>query len=594
MQKQILLWSIFLFFCPSALFSLPPTENAHGIIVKFRNAKRESFKARDQLHAQNGTKLVYRPKRSPYDFVTPKEEDKQHDFVELSKICDVYLTAASPVAECEVNYDLYARNNKVEAPPPATAPGDCALTSLHGNPLLKDGSLSPFWAQEMVGVDLVAFPRNASKMGVAAVKVAVLDQAFGEQPASVSKKIVKSLTPTVDKTDSHGALSLSLLNGALPYSMQAPIELTELFEVRTIADFLKALDRMEDAKQAPAVIQISVGLGGSSPAVREVLKRLSQKSILVAAAGGDWPSAQDANEKEFPGILVGSLSPEGYSTATCHSGNAVTISAPSDRYLQSSADGKKAQSFGGTSGATAVVASAVAAARSLVPDLSLAHAKHILITTAIDAPGGPALNAVKFLAVADRIRSQSLAGTVRDKAVKAGARGRLYQFEKESAEVMAKATPVLADAEVKCEPRTLAFQQLRRAFFLAPDGNARAVLAEAFMQQGLASNARYVANVDPVTLFENMAADIRSPDSAVRIGAARAAGQLGAVGLDLLVKFAEGGDRSPASEGQAAAPLTNTLQAIADTLPEEAHRQLVTRLRSHEKEDVSKLGQTLK
>jgi hypothetical protein len=585
MQKPFSFWITVLFFCPSVLFSLPPTENAHGIIVKFRNAKRESFKTRDQLHAQNGTKLVYRPKRSPYDFVTPKDEDKQHDFAALSKICDTYLTASSPVAECEVNYDLYARSN-----PPA----ECTLTNLNGNPLLKDASLSPFWAQEMVGVDLVAFPRNAAKMGIAAVKVAVIDQSFGDQPANLSKKLVRSLTPSNTAGENHGALSLTLLNGALPYSLQAPIELTQLFEVRTSADYLRALDLIEEAKQPPAVIQISVGLAGSSPAVREVLKRLSQKSILVAAAGNQWPEVMESNEKDFPGILVGSLSPEGYSTSNTQAGDAVTIHAPSDRYLQSSVDGKKASSFGGTSGATAVVASAVAAARSLVPDLSMAHTKQILTTTALSAPGGPSLNAVKFLAVADRIRSQNLSGSVRDRAIKTGPRGKLYQFEKESAEVLTKAVSVLADAETPCATRSIAYQQLRRAFFLNPESDARVQLSQSLSNQGLTTNSLFVENVDRAALLTHLATHVTATDTALRVGAARAAGRLGTGAVDLLIQFAQTGERTPASQGTQAESVSATLQAIADGMPQEAHNQLLSRMRSHDNADVSKLGQSLK
>src|SRR5690606_4230512 len=125
------------------------------------------------------TRLVYRPKRSTYDFVLPRSADRAHDFAALTKLCEKYQ-AASLVAECEISYDLLTRDKT----PDGTAMGDgaaCPLTPTHGAPLLKDGTLSPFWAQEYIGSDLVAFPRNAARMGFA-VQVAVIDQNFGDDP----------------------------------------------------------------------------------------------------------------------------------------------------------------------------------------------------------------------------------------------------------------------------------------------------------------------------------------------------------------------------------------------------------------------------
>jgi hypothetical protein len=175
------LLTAFVLFVPNVLFALPPTEQAHGITVKFRNASKNTYAKRDQLHKQLGMTLIYRPKRSPYDFVLPKETDQQRDFAQLTKVCETYQ-AASIVAECDISYDLLTRNKESETPA-ATAPAadTCHLNPTYENPLLKNGTLTPFWAQELSGADLAAFPKNAARMGVA-VRVAVLDQGYGELP----------------------------------------------------------------------------------------------------------------------------------------------------------------------------------------------------------------------------------------------------------------------------------------------------------------------------------------------------------------------------------------------------------------------------
>lgn len=584
----------FVLFVPNSLFALPPTELAHGIIVKFRNASKSTYAKRDQLHKQLGMTLIYRPKRSPYDFVLPKETDQQRDFAQLTKVCETYQSA-SVVAECEINYDLLTRNKDGEAPQEIAPVADtCLLNSTYENPLLKNGTLTPFWAQELSGADLAAFPKNAARMGVA-VKVAVLDQGFGSQLGAFQKKIVSSVTPGASE-GTHGALSLGLLTGPVPFTLQAPLEVTHLFEVRSTADYLKVLDTLEESKGAPSVIEIAVGLGHQSNAVKEVLARLAKRSVLVAAASNEWPADSDRNENGFPGILVGSLTPEGYPSAISVAGKPVTVSAPSDRFLQSTADGKKAENFGGTSAASAMVAGAVAGARALVPDLTTEEIKTLLTKTAIPTPGAltggsGALNTVAFLAVADRIRAQGLAGPQRTKAMAAERGMKLYSFEKEAEAEIGKAAPVITQAGATCDARKLAFAQVRRAFFLSPTGTAQSVLVDMYKAQGLNTNARFPESLDKTALLKNLAEDIASPDVATRVSAARAAGSLGSAGLELVLKYAESNVRAPAGDvGGVTISTGAALKGIARQMAPEDKKALGARLKTHSNDDLEKIG----
>lgn len=596
--RRVMYWLAFAVFVPNPLFSLPPTENAHGVIVKFRNAAKTTYKMRDQLHAQLGTQLTYRPKKSPYDFVLPKDTEQQRDFAQLSKLCETYQSA-SVVAECEINYDLFARSAN-ETDPVAVAPAkppSCELTPTHGTTTLKDGSLSPYWAQELIGADLVAFPRNAVRMGVG-VRIAVVDQGFGSHAGKIP--LMQALVPNRNPMQNHGALSLGLLTGPTPFSLQAPLVLTHLFDVQSTVDFLRVLESLEEGKKPPTVLQISVDLGAGSKLVREALKRLSEKSLLVAAAGNDWPAQADRNEQEFPGILVGSISPEGYPSLFSSDAASLTISAPSDRYLQSSTDGKTAELFGGTSGATALVASTVAAAKSLVPDLTLKEIKEILKQTAFpvpaslgNRPGYASLNAVQFLAVVDRIRSWNLSGKIRDRSIETPG-GKLYQFEKDAESELGRATTALSNKTASCEVRKLGYNQARRAFFLAPQGPARELLAGLMKEQGYTANARFAENLDTPTLKKNLAEDVISSDSHVRAGAARVAGALGAEGLEFIAKFAESNGRAPAAEGSGPALSTAAaLKAIANQMDDAGRKALAEHLRASGKSEMEKLADQL-
>lgn len=571
------LWFLVLAFFAAPLFSLPPTESAHGVIVKFRNASKTTYRSRDQLHSNMGTELVYRPKRSPYDFVLPKSEEQRHDLAALAKLCESYQSA-SGVVSCEINFDLFSRS-------PAT---QCNLAP--SNTQVKEGELSPFWAQEATGLDLVAFPRNAVRMGVG-VTMGFVDQGFLKPAGKQIQPVV--LSP---KASNHGALVQGLVTAPLPFSVQAPVVVTHQFEVRQTVDFLKVLDTLEESKQAPAILQIAVDLGNQSEVAREVFTRLSKRSILIAAASARWPGPPDANEKLFPGILVGSLSPEGFPSYWSHYDQALAVSAPSDRSLLSTLDGANPTLFGGTSGASAMVASVVAAAKSLVPDLEMEEVRSILNNTSLPTPasqkgfkGYASLNAVKLLAVADRIRAEGLSGAKRQKALASG--GRLYRFEKEAEIALEDSLSALRNPSLSCEARQKAFGQLRRAFFLNPGQNTLAALTGVLSDSGLKANARFYQSMDPSQLTALLTSEIESTGSEKRANAARMAALQGAESLDLLVKFAESTSREPASETpETKSDTEQVLGSLLPTLGAEKATALIQKLRASRNQSVKKLG----
>jgi hypothetical protein len=588
------------FFISSAPVSaLPPTESAHGILVKFRNASKSTFRSREQLHSQMKTRLAYRPKRSPYDFVVPSDENGQHDLAVLAQLCESYRTAPI-VADCEINYDMFTRSEKsaalASAQSDTTAP-DCAIVASNGAPLEKEGTLSPFWAQDFAGLDLVAFPRNATRMGVG-VRVALIDQDFG--PLALPGKRSAPLKSRAALTPLHGALTQGLITGPLPFTLQAPVEISHQFEVFNTVDYLKVFDTIEESARRPGVIAIGVGFANSSRAVNEILQKLSEKSILVAAAGNDWPSAHSESLPPFPGILVGSLSPEAYPSASLSEQPELTVSAGSDRFLQSTVDGKKPVPFGGSSGASAMVASAVAAAKSLVPDLQTNEVKWILEQVSLPTPasrngekGFSAFNAVKFLAVADRLRAEGLTGKQREKQLKLP-NGRLYRFDKDAEMELARSLPVLENKKAPCDTRRTALNQLRRAYFLSQKPETLNALLTVYNTQGLKSNAHFLESQLPDRVLPLLLSDIESADLTVRTSAGRVAIRLGAQGLDVLMKLAESAGRAPASESEnSASSSLDLLKTLASKLSEADRKLLQGHLRNHRSSEIKKLAEQI-
>ncbi len=594
-----LTWAVVFCLAPAFASAFSPTENAHGVIVKFRSTQKNTFKTRDLLHKQLTTQLVYRPRRSPFDFVVPQSADEQRDFSALAKLCETYRTNAA-VADCEISYDLFAHNQNTPTPAPAgLASGSpaCVLTPSHNAPLLMGGTLSAFWAQELTGADLVVFPRGTLRLGVQ-VRVGVIDQGYGAVIPTLKNKVIPSVFSAPGSSNTHAALTLGLITGPAPYSVQPPIEVTHLFEVRNTADYLKVWETLETARHWPDVLQISVDLGGSSSLVREVLTNLSKKMILVAAADSNWPAPPEENELKFPGIVISSVSPQGYPSANADMQD-VSASVPSDLYIQSTVDGKKPSTFGSTSGASALAAGVIAAARSLVADLTADDIKLILKHTALGAAGYRqqvgTLNAVRALATVDRIRSLNLISPAREKSL-ADPKSAIFQFEKEAATLAARAAEDLDNPKLGCADRTKAYERLRRAFFLNPLPTYRAAWIRSLNDQGLTSNARFLVNQDPAALLASITNDISSEDPRARQQAARASVYMGAKGWDLLVRYAEQSSRSPASTGQAAADLADTAAAVenlAGLLDEDSRKKLLFRLRNHDNPSVKKLSETL-
>ena len=103
---------------------------------------------------------------------------------------------------------------------------------------------------------------------------------------------------------------------------------------------------------------------GEFQTIYDAMSRIHPPAILVKAAGNNYPhslsSISNQFSKDFDGIIVGSLSPNGFVSEFSQEGEEVHILAPSDNWITSVGSDGYYEQFGGTSGAAPLVTGSLA------------------------------------------------------------------------------------------------------------------------------------------------------------------------------------------------------------------------------------------
>ncbi|MGK5672785.1 type VII secretion-associated serine protease mycosin [Micromonospora sp. URMC 106] len=132
------------------------------------------------------------------------------------------------------------------------------------------------------------------------------------------------------------------------------------------------------------VINIS-SVGASSARLRRAIDSALASDVVVVAGVGNRPRNQAVGfPASHPGVIaVGGIDRTGKRAALSVTGAEVDVAAPAVDIYSTSYDGKYSKGAG-TSGATAIVAGAVALIRSKYPDLPASEVAHRLVATAVD------------------------------------------------------------------------------------------------------------------------------------------------------------------------------------------------------------------
>ena len=308
----------------------------------------------------------------------------------------------------------------------------------------------------------------------------------------------------------HGTAVAHLLTGKSPFGISAHGEIDFLFlllkghkavvdkntgKVRlNIDDVIYRLGLVIDS--LPDIINVSasfdpLGMVFAPPEIQEQYAKIAQKTLVVTSAGNGFPNPIDSTKRKLFDkiIIVCSIKPSGEISSFSPYNDKVTICAPSNsRVLQTTGE-EGSTAFGGTSGASPLVAGALADVMSILPTLTVSEARQMLQKTAIISRDNSAvLNYYKLVKVAIKLsnigwpehRGQIFTDD-------------LYDFTAESHRYLA--------SDNTSEEQ--AFANLRRAFFLQPDNSdVRKKLAEIYAQAGYETQALFYGN-DSVSPRDN-------------------------------------------------------------------------------------------
>lgn len=421
----------------------------------------------------------------------------------------------------------------------------CEWIDFHGQEPLLDHTLSPTWAQEYIGADL-ARKFMEKQQGLHKIPVAMIEGGFGFQDVTgeMSDRVKNFLkNPAFVFSESgHSAHVANLFNGRAPYGVGLNAILDSFAIYKRGSTFDHATKMTQEIP--PRVIHISAG-ASDTERVRQNLRQLTERSIVVVSAGDDYPLSLEEGLVGFRGIIVGSLSPHGLLSSFSQEGEGVTILAPSDHWLQSEQSGEMT-SLKKTIGAASLVSGAISNLLSFVPGLTQEQVKVFLTRSAlptvnvIQEPrrnGHGTLNAYKLVRLGERLKS--MGASERAHAI-VHESSPIYDFSDEAAVKQKEGMKLLMDRD--CSSVKKGFHLLRESFLLDPKVEFGKQLATIYDELGLKSHAKFYKSFEFSKLKENIEAGLMSEVQEIRHAALRTVPLLGDSGVSILWNAAVKGD----------------------------------------------------
>ena len=381
---------------------------------------------------------------------------------------------------------------------------------------LMKGSLSDYWAQELIGSDLLreqlektpppdredwiaVFDTQDEDHNIA-VKNLISDEALH----AVLPELGERKTPFLDTYGIHQSLADYRKGKGYKPALS-------VYETSYPGDYLFGFK-----KRAPHYINNSMNWKESQD-IYEVFEKLSSSTsntVVVVSSGNDFPAKLDdikvkaSKNKNYNVVLAGSFSPKGFVSGFSQSGKEVHILAPSDNWITSAGQSGEYRKFGGTSGAAPLITGSLAGFEWLSGYHPTAkEAKILLEKTALptlhshEKPrinGAGLLNAYKLGEVAKRLKEKCEDKSIacfkqeilkdenyrfsEDRGLK-GDIGRVFPscFGGEKSGVLSELS--------SCEEKGELFKRLRKMVLLSPEREYLESLSCIYKEAGFSQNA---------------------------------------------------------------------------------------------------------
>ncbi|EPZ49906.1 peptidase, S8/S53 domain protein [Bacteriovorax sp. BAL6_X] len=358
-------------------------------------------------------------------------------------------------------------------------------------PLILGKKLTPFWAQEYIGADLIKDELKKIQ-NLKKIDVAVIDIGFEKDHINLTEdiEVPPQLNGRRRMIGDHGTSVVNIFNG--PYGITDQLNLMSLGRVNYNFLYSYYWDTYVESNRIPRIISNSVGWSDNQD-IADIANEAFEKDVLWFLASGNGHPEEETSkvERESKALLIGSFSPSGLTSSDTQNHESLLVLAPANNEL-ATIDGRGRHSlFGATSGATPMVAASVTNVLSFLPKLKHHHVIALIKKTAFKSvenklgnermPG--LFNGYKFFKVAQRVAKQcpNQDKTCLDQVIKDR---EIYQFTKTKV-ISCKKFKMTATVD---QDETL--KAMRTSAFLGNNEQARE-LACAYDYIGFEKNAQY-------------------------------------------------------------------------------------------------------
>lgn len=353
-------------------------------------------------------------------------------------------------------------------------------------PLILGKKLTPFWAQEYIGADLIKDELKKIQ-NLKKIDVAVIDIGFEKDHINLTEdiEVPPQLNGRRRMIGDHGTSVVNIFNG--PYGITEQLNLMSLGRVNYNFLYSYYWDKYVESNRIPRIISNSVGWSDNQD-IADIANEAYEKDVLWFLASGNGHPEEETSkvERESKALLIGSFAPSGLTSSDTQNHESLLVLAPANNEL-ATIDGRGRHSlFGATSGATPMVAASVTNVLSFLPKLKHHHVIALVKKTAFKSvenklgndrmPG--LFNGYKFFKVAQRV-AQQCPDQDQECLDQAVSNEELYHFENNK---------IISCEEFKSSESLL--KEMRKIALLESKDQAKEV-ACAYEHIGFTKNAQY-------------------------------------------------------------------------------------------------------